>query len=139
MLVQGVLPFLWPDQNGRLNLQGVSREPSSGLLLPPSRRLPRREVVRASRLLRSRSLSSWLSSKSWGVVGFGTAKRSLFEMWLSARLESCAFGGMLLVEVVRDGAEDLGLEPGEVVRLLLGATRRGGRFKADGGLITLRG
>lgn len=138
MLEQGVLPFLWPDQNGNLNLNATFRAPSNGLQLPRSRRSPRGEVVRASRLLRSRFLFSWLSSKSWGVVGFGVVRRSLFETWLSAQLESCAFGGMLLGEVVSGAKAELGLDGDEVLRLLLNATRGASLFKAENGLISFR-
>jgi hypothetical protein len=53
-------------------------------------------------------------------------------------LETCAFGGLLVGEVVESAGEDLRLEPGEVIRLLLQATRWGGRFAADGGLVTRR-
>jgi hypothetical protein len=139
MLAQLELPHLWPDSNGNLNLGGHIPASSSGLQSLHSPRSPRGEVVRASRLLRSRFLLSWLQSKNWGVTGFGMARRSLFETWLSAQLESCAFGALSLGEVVRSAGADLRLEPGEVIGLLLRATRTGGRFKADGGLITLRG
>lgn len=139
MLARMELPFLWPDQSGSLNLSITSPGRLSGLLLPHSPRSPRGEVVRASRLMRSRSLLSWLSSRSWGVVGFGVVRQSLFEMWLSAQLENCAFGGMLIREVVREAGELGFLDAGEVIGLVLRCARRGGKFRVEDGMITVRG
>jgi len=89
-------------------------------------------------MLQSQSLSSWLLSRSFRVVGFGTVKESLFEMWLSAQLETCAFGALPLAQVISGGVGGLELDQGEVLRLLVRVTRRGGRFKSDGEIITLR-
>lgn len=137
-IVQGELPFLWPDENGSLNTHRQRGARSSGLLLQHSPRSPRAEVVRASRLLRSQFLSSWLLSKSLIVVGFGKVKGSLFEMWLSAQLETCDYGALTLSSVVEGSVGELGLDGEEVIRLLINSTRVRGPFKSDGEVITLR-
>lgn len=137
-IVQEKTPYLWPNQSGTLNTGGHRRARSSGLLLqhlPPS---PHGVVGKVSRLLRSRSFSSWLGSRSLGVGGFGMARESLFEMWLLAQLAICDYGGLLIEEVVRNAAADLAIEPDEVFRLVIRATRETGRFRVDDGLITLR-
>lgn len=138
MLVQGELPFLWPDDNGSLSLHQPFRARSSGLRSPHLRLSPRREVVRASRLLQSRSLSSWLLLKSFRAVGFGTVKESLFEMWLSDQLETCDFGALELDHVVGTAVADLELEAAEIIGLLIRVTRTAGAFKSDGEIITRR-
>lgn len=138
MLVQGVLPFLWPDQSGQLSLSRPFPERSSASGLPRLPRSPRAEVVRASRFQRSQSLSSWLSWKSLGVAGFGRARVSRFETWLSARLESSAFNALELERVITAAVEDLDLDRSEVLRLLVRVTREKARFKSDGKLITWR-
>jgi len=69
-------------------------------------------------MLQSQSLSSWLLSRSFRVVGFGTVKESLFEMWLSDQLGSCAFGALPLAQVISGGVGGLELDQGEVLRLL---------------------
>jgi len=138
MLAQGELPFLWPDRNGALHLRPHYRARSSGLQSPRSRLLPRAEVVRASRLQRSQSFVSWLLSKNFHVVGFGTVKESLFVMWLSRQLESCAFGALSIGEVVTGAVEELGFERSAVLAMLCALTVRDGSFKSDGVVISLR-
>jgi hypothetical protein len=138
MLGQLELPFLWPDKDGALSLKARYHARSSGLPLRHLPRSPRGEVRRALRMLQSQSLSSWLLSKSFRVVGFGTVVESLFEMWLCQQLESCDFNAQTLVQVARDAAEELDLERGEILRLLVKATRRGGKFRSDGVIITKR-
>jgi hypothetical protein len=138
MLMQGELPLLWPDETGKLKLRESYRAPSNVSRLPPLQRSPRGEVVRASRLWRSQSLSSWLLSKSCRVVGFGTVRKSLFEMWLSQRLESCDFGALTLASVEKDACAELGLDLDEVKGLLLRSTREGGKFRSDGVIISRR-
>jgi len=88
---------------------------------------------------RSQSLSSWLLSKSLAVVGFGMVKESLFEMWLSARLETSDFFALELWRVLEASENELGLERDEGIGLLIRLTRSGAAFKSDGGLITFRG
>jgi len=135
---QGTLPFLWPDQNGSLSLTRSPRARSSGLQLLQSPRSPRAEVVRASRLLQSQSFVSWFLSKNSGVFGFGMVRVSLFETWLSARLESCAFNALSLSSVVSESVGELHLDLDEIKRLLIKATRQGGVFQSDGEIITFR-
>jgi hypothetical protein len=60
-------------------------------------------------------------------------------MWLSHRLESCAFNALGLVEVVRSASVDLELDAEEVIRLLVRLTRAGSTFKSDGDLVTFGG
>src|SRR5688572_30030340 len=108
------LPFLWANKNGSLSLHRRYRARSSVSRLLRLQRSPRGEVVRASRLLRSQFLSSWLGSKNMAVIGFGKGKIQLFEMWLSNQLESAVFMALTLVEVVNVGAADLQLERAEV-------------------------
>jgi len=79
-----------------------------------------------------------LLSKSFRVVGFGTVKESLFEMWLSRQLETCAFNALELELVISSARGDLALDLDEVMRLLIRVTRSGGAFKSDGELITFR-
>lgn len=135
---QGELPLLWPDEHGSLHLGTLPRAPSNGLRLRHLPRSSRREVVRASRLLRSRFLSSWLSSRNSGAAGFGAARESLFEMWLSRLLENSAFNALELGAVIQGASADLVLDAVEVLRLMVKVTRRTARFKSDGELITFR-
>ena len=137
-IVQGELPFLWPDENGSLQVTQSFHAPSNALRLPRLRLSPRAEVRKASRLLQSRSFYAWFSSKNLGAVGFGMGKRLLFEMWLSARLEICDFSALELESVIKDASAELVIGREEVVALLLRVTRRGGGFKSDGEIITFR-
>jgi hypothetical protein len=65
-------------------------------------------------------------------------KVSLFETWLLARLETSDFNALELSRVVSEAKDALGLDLAEVLRLLVRVTRRGGRLKSDGHLITWR-
>lgn len=137
-IVAGVTPPLWVQRNGDLQLQGIRAAGSSGLLLPRSQLSPRKEVTRARRLLLSSSFWSWLPSRNSASAGPGTVSALLFEMWLSLRLEICAFN-CESVENVLEGAEgELRLERWEAVRLLLLVTRRDARFKSEGGVVSVR-
>lgn len=71
-------------------------------------------------------------------VGFGAGKQSRFETWLCRQLESCAYNALDVRGAIVAAVEDLALDRGEVVRLLVRSTRRGGDFKSDGELITFR-
>lgn len=66
-------------------------------------------------------------------------RESLFEMWLSHRLENCEYNALGVGEVVREANADLDLEAEEVIRLVVRLTRAGATFKAEDGLITFRG
>ncbi len=138
MLASGQLP-LWPGLDGLINPPGFrSLERLRGL---ESRRLlpsPRREVARASRYLRSLSLSWWLLSRSLGVDGFGMVNVSLFETWLLARLEISEFNALEVWRVVEIASEELGKPREETVRLLLALARRASRIKIESGLVTWR-
>src|SRR3990172_8530519 len=134
--IQGEIPFLWPDENGSLSLDRPNFAGSSELRPRKGPRSPRKEVVRAARFLQTDFLSTWLMSKSRGAVGFGKVKESIFETWLSQRLEKAAFNALELVQVVRDAVEDLELGLEEVIGLLIRLTRVGAKFKSDGELIT---
>lgn len=135
---QGELPFLWADKDGNLNTRTTRPAGSSGLLLPRSQLSPRREVIRARRLLQSQSLLSWLSSKNSAGVGYGKGALSLFEMWLSLRLESCAFNCESVAEVLGAAVDEIALEKWDAVQLLLKVTRPGERFKSEGGVVSFR-
>lgn len=134
----GVIPPLWVKENGDLQLEGMQVAGSSGLLLPRSQLSPRKEVIRARRLLLSRSFWSWLSSKNSAGAGTSMGAVSLFEMWLSLRLEICAFNCESVGDVLANAEEELRLERWEAVRLLLLVTRRDARFKSVGGVVSFR-
>ena len=89
-------------------------------------------------MLRSQFLSSWLSSKNLTAVGFGMVVESLFEMWLSDQLETCAFNALELSTVADESAAQLQLDAEQVTRLLIRLTRRSASFKSDGEIITFR-
>lgn len=135
---QGELPLLWPDASGTINTSTIHRAGSSALLLPRSQLSPRKEVARARRLLLSQSFSSWLSSKNLAGVGYGRGGLSLFEMWLSLRLESCAFNCESVPALLDAAAEEIALEKWDAVQLLLKATRPGERFKSEDGFVSFR-
>lgn len=135
---QGELPLLWPDDRGSLKIGAQYRAGLSASLLPRLPLSPRRVVARSRRLLLSQSFSSWLFSKNWTNVGFGAAKVLHFEMWLSVRLEICAFNCEGIDELLENAAAELGLEKWDALRLLLRVTRAGARFKSDGELISFR-
>ncbi len=130
--------YLWPDENGLIRLPQSSPEPlkeSRSLRLPLS---PRGEKARALQLLRSRSLSLYLLSKSWGVVGFGAVRKRIFGQWLSQVLESCDFGALEIGAVVRSAVADLNISDEEARRLLAQATSEQGEFKSDGWIVTAK-
>jgi hypothetical protein len=137
-IVQGELPLLWPDASGTLNTPTARLAGSSALLLPRSQLSPRKEVIRARRLLLSQSFSSWLSSKNSAGVGYGRGALSLFEMWLSLRLESCAFNCESVAALLDAAGEEIALEKWDAVQLLLKVTRPGERFKSEGGFVSFR-
>ena len=63
---------------------------------------------------------------------------SLFEMWLSARLEICAFNCEGVAVLLNAAVEEIALEKWEAVQLLLKVTRPGERFKSEGGFVSFR-
>jgi hypothetical protein len=135
---QGTLPFLWPDKDGSLNTRASVRGRLSGSPSQRSLLLPHAVVVKISRLQRSQSLSSWLSSRSSIALGFGKAKLSLFEVWLLAQLDISDFNAQSMSSVLGSGVEELHIDGEQVRRLLISATRRGGKFRSDEGIITIR-
>ena len=134
----GELPYLWADDEGNINTKAKRRAGSSVLLLPRLQLSPRAAVRRARRLQLSRSFLSWLSSRSLDGAGYGKADASRFEMWLSLRLENCAFQCESVGAVLVAAGVELKLERWEAVALLLRVTRMGARFQSDGGIVSFR-
>lgn len=128
---------LWPDDAGRLILPQLSRAPSSGWELP---RLPRLPRARGTRESSARRLSFFVSSlllRSWGAASYFGASEFQFGKWLENEIERAEFGGMGLGFVLDNATKELGLDRETVVRLLIRATRAGGRFRSDGQIVTL--
>jgi hypothetical protein len=132
------VPILWPDAHGRLILPTSSVRQSNARQLQLWPSLPRAGRVSSLHLPRSRSLCSWLLERSPGIVGFGRVVERVFEAWLKDRLSWADFGAVSICEVVECAGVELGLERDVVIRLLVGGTSAGRKFKSDGVIITLR-
>lgn len=137
-IVQLELPILWPDADGILALPQRSAKPPNGSRLRRLQLSPRMVVRAASRYLSSRSFSWWRWWRSSGEDGFIGVSESRFEAWLMDILQGEAFSALEVRMVVERAVDDLELERGDAVRLLLRVTRIGGLYKSVDGLVSFR-
>ena len=138
MMEAGQYP-LWPDENkDNLFLPQHLTGPSRELRLQRWPLSPRAEKRRALRLWLSQSLSSWLSLKNLGAVGFGMAKERHFEIWLINELVISDFGALEVDLVIHRAMQDLELDQDTVKRILAKQTSARGAFVSDGQIVTLR-
>lgn len=137
-LEQLKLPLLWPDKMGMLTLP----PPSGGQLSASHLRrwLPWPPVARVSRLSlpRSSSLSLWLLVRKSGAVSSFAGKESHFENWLSDVLLSEDFHALSVSALLARAENDLQIERVEAIRMLARVTGTGGKFRSEGGIVTIR-
>lgn len=135
MLPRGSVPFGWPDKSGLISIGLAGQSGSCGSFWRLWQHSPHEQPTTISAGRSSRSSRLWARVRLWLTFSPRSALSQNFGTWLLGVLDGSPYGCARVGEVVAAAGADLGLDPAEVMLLLVRGAREGTAWVMDDGLI----